>query len=173
MKPEFWIPIFLSVILAIWNYFQQRKLQDLKRINEKQLHIHKLLFDKELAIYQEIWKELVELRDISVKLRPQADMHDSKLSYEDVIKQRLKKAIEIGNSIILKVENNRPFYSTEIYNSLNKVIKLVKTEITDVQFGDRFTREYWAEGKINISKLLSTTDAVCEKIRARIGIAEK
>jgi hypothetical protein len=173
MKLEFWIPIFLTAILAIWNYFQQRKLQELKRISEKQLHIHRLQFDKEFEIYLEIWKELVELRDISIKLRPEADMQDPKLSYEEVIKQRLDKAIKIGNSIIQKVENNRPFYSSEIYESLNEVIKLVRTEITEVQFGDRFTKEYWEEGKINISKLLSTTDVVCEKIRNRIGIAEK
>jgi len=52
-------------------------------------------------------------------------------------------------------------------------VKLVRTEIMDVQFGNRLSKEYWAEGKINISKLLSTTDVVCEKIRDRIGIAEK
>lgn len=172
MEYKFWIPLVLSIGLAIWNFFQQLKLQELKKSGEKQLHIHKLQFDKEFQIYSEIWSSLVELRDIAVKLRPEGDILNSEHTYETMINKRLETAVEIGNSIIKMVENNKPFYSKEVYDSLQEVIKLVRSEITEVQHGDKQSIEYWEKGINNIPKLLHSTEIVCKNIRNRIGIIE-
>ena len=174
MEVKFWIPITLSIILALWNFYQQIHLQQLKKIADKKLHIHRLQFDKEFQIYSEVWAELVNLRNIVAKLRPSGDMMDDpNLSYDENINRRMNTAIEVGNSVIGKVYNNKPFYSKEIYESLHEIIKLVGNEISDVHLRDRKSREYWEKGENTREKLFRLSEEVCEKIRDRIGILEK
>ncbi len=171
MDYEFLIPCVLTLLLAVWNIMQQRKLQELKRMGDKQLHIHTLQFDKEFEIYSEIWIELVKLRNSIRKPGLQPGTHGSKLTGDEVLQERLEKTIEIGNSLIEKVEHNKPFYAAKVYNSLHEVINLLNDEIT--RLGEMPGREYWKEGEATIYKLLSATETVCETIRERIGLLEK
>ena len=169
----YWIPIatsfLISIVLAIWNYKQQKGIEKLKKENEKQLHIHRLQFDKEFNIYSELWSKLVDIRAIIVKLRPEVDSIDPKIGYDKTIENRLDEANKIGNNIIDSIEKNKPFYAKNLYNELSKIIKLLRTEMFEVRHGKDNTVEYWENGKKNREEFFQITDVICETIRERIG----
>lgn len=169
---EFWIPILVTIGLAIWNLFQQIRLEDLKKEKEKQLHVHRLQFEKEFGIYNDLWTNLVDLRAIIALLRPELDSTEPGKTYEETIQARIVRALEIGNMTIDTIERNKPFYAKAIYDELGKIIKLIKTEIIEVRHGDRLTKKYWEDGQKNLNELVQLTDNVCEAIRNRIGNLE-
>jgi hypothetical protein len=169
---EFWIPILISVGLAIWNFYQQIRITYLNREIEKQLHVHRIQFEKEFEIYKDIWSKLFDMRIIVEKLRPKFDFTEPGLTFEESVKLRLSKAVVIGNDIIDSVEKNKPFYSKKVYDSLDKIIKLTKKEVIEVQYGNKSTIEYWENGENNMEEILKLIDIICETIRDRIGNIE-
>lgn len=169
---QFCISILISTALAIWNFNQQKKLEGLKRDKDKQLIVHKLQFDKEFSIYNEIWNNLVGLCNIISQLRPEGDIQDSNRTYGEVISERVLRAIEIGNTTITIVENNKPFYSKRVYTQLQSIIKIIKTEIIATQHQNINSEEYWISGAINVERLVTLNNQVCEEIRNRIGSIE-
>lgn len=165
----FLIPILITIGLAIWNVYQQIRIETLKKEHEKQLHIHRLQFEKEFEIYNELWGKLIKLRNTAALLRPQFDYKDPNKSLDEVIKERLDNVIENGNQAVDSIEKNKPFYAEEIYKILIEIVKLTKKEIIEVQYGDKSQSEYWEDGEKTLNTLIKLTDNVCNTIRERIG----
>jgi hypothetical protein len=168
----FWIPILISIILAFWNLFQQLKIETLRKEIEKQLLVHRLQFEKEFNIYNELWAKLVDLRAVITLLRPKVGTNEPGKNYDETVQIRLDKAIKIGNEVIEMVEKNKPFYAKAIYFELLKIIKIIRAEVIEVTHGDRRQQDYWVGGEKNIGELLPQIEVVCEAIRERIGNIE-
>lgn len=171
---KFWIPIlfsaFSSSVLALWNLFQQWKLQQLKRDAEKQVFIHQLQFENEFKIYDELWRNLIDLRAAISALQPIMDRTDEGKTYGETIQRRVSEAAEIGNKTIDLIERRKPFYDHEVYEKLKEVLKIVRAELAEVNTGQRQQADYWKNRMNTAKQLIPLTDAVCDAIRRRINL---
>ncbi|HCE2343288.1 TPA: hypothetical protein NJ528_004477 [Vibrio parahaemolyticus] len=68
------------------------------------------------------------------------------------------------------IENNRPFYAHQVYESLSDVIILCHEESIDYKYkGSGWDKEYWEKSRENSKKIVSAIDVCCESIRERIS----
>jgi hypothetical protein len=162
------ITLIPAIILAFWNFSLNKKIETLKSEGQKQIHVHKTQFDKEFIIYENVWQKIIDMRNAVYPLRPQFGFGEVGKPYEEQMNENVKKAIAVGNELILLTEKNKPFYDQQVYEELSEVIKLIKAEVIEVQYGDRTKGQYWTEGKQTMDKLIASSDRICEKIRQRI-----
>jgi hypothetical protein len=170
MNYTFWIPIIISVGALFWNLYQQKSIEKLKRENQKSNLIHKIQFEKEFKIYEELWRNLIELRLQAGSLRPVVDSYDINESKEERKKMRLDKFVIAFNDCGQTFENNKPFYSKKIYDEISKVIKLARKEVSEYNRGEQYSKDYWENAEKNVAVIIESTDNVCERIRERIGL---
>jgi ribosomal protein L16 Arg81 hydroxylase len=161
--------LIFSILLAVWNYFQLKKIENLKTELQKRLNVHKLQFEKEFEIYKELCVQLNKLRYNLAGLRPQADHYAKNMTYEEAISARIKEAAIEGRKLIDLTETNRPFYAEDIYQQLKEINKLIKFEIIEVTYGDKIEAEYWKEGIKTTEKYINLTEKIYDSIRKRIG----
>ena len=141
-------------------------LEKFKSELTKQLYIHNLQYDSEYKIYLEIWEELIEVRNATLKMRP---MFDTSTGDKEGRKQeRLKIFADCFNKFHLNVDKKRPFYVESVYKELYELIKIVHTEYIDYQYGEEYDKNYWKDANDNADKIISQIDAICNKIRERI-----
>lgn len=136
---------------------------------EKGLHIHKVQFEKEFKIYEELWSKLVELRKASLSLRPAMDMVDTK---ETEGKRKTKRLTRFGNAIaefIDVTDKNRPFYSEDVYQSMEKLWKLTHSEAIEYKHLNPHDDKYWDKAQKNREEILTEIEQCCKIIRGRIG----
>lgn len=170
MNYTFWIPVIISIFALYWNYRQQLSIEKLKRENEKDKLIHRIQFEKEFEIYNELWGKLVDLRNQTVALRPEFDSLDPNKTKEEIEKERLMNLNEAFSACIISFEKNKPFYIKEVYDEIEKAIKLSRKEVNQLRYGDNKTDEYWKKAEQNIAELIASIDKTCEIIRHRIGL---
>ena len=145
-----------------------KEIEKLKAILDKQVHVHKLQFETELKIYQEIWSILVEVRKATAKLRPIVDSFDPNET-EDERKHR--RLTEFGNAFqkfIDQVNKERPFYPEEIYSKLRDLIGIVREEAIDYEYSKPRDKGYWKKAEENSEVINQHIDEICEAIRQRI-----
>ena len=143
--------------------------QRLKAELDKGLHIHKVQFEKEFKIYEDLWSKLVELRKAALSLRPVFDRVDPK---EPEGERKAKRLTRFGDAIadfIDVTDKNRPFYSEEVFRSMEKLWKLTHSEAVEYQHLDPYADTYWDKAQKNREAILSEIEACCEQIRQRIG----
>lgn len=170
MKLEFWVPILTFIALAIWNLFQQIKLAQLKKENEKKLLVHKLQFEKEFNIYSSIWKELIALKNSISQLRPEIEKTLASKSFDEIKRMILGKVSGHFTELNKLIEYNQPFYAEIVYVELVKIISLSKKEILSLKFQEDIKPiDYWEDAKRNLNEIDKLSDTVCEAIRKRIG----
>jgi hypothetical protein len=160
----------------LW-YFRTQSYNDLILKNEsenlrnnKEVSIHKLQFEKEFLIYNELWKSLVELRIATVLLRPQGEVINKIKSEEERRKEKLNNIDLAFKACVNIYEDNKPFYPKDIYEEIKKVIKITNKEIIQFVRGKSYTDEYWENAEKNITEIINSIDVVCEKMRERIGL---
>ena len=170
-----------AVLTALFVYFGNLRLErfkselsetnaKLKATLDSSVHVSKSQFDKEFSIYQQIWKSLVELRARTLSLRPVMDHHDPKETEDERVAKRLKAFGETFFAFRDVMEQNKPFYSIRVYQSLVEIFDLCHTESTEYQYKDPgWSKEYWESSRDNNKKIVDAIDACCELIRQRIA----
>lgn len=170
MDYTFWIPVIISIGALFWNFWQQKSIEKLKRENEKANLIHKVQFEKEFEIYNDLWGKLIDLRNHTGALRPQMDSYDPNQSEEERMKERLEKLNDSFNACLASFDKNKPFYPQDVYDKIEKALRLSRSEAIDYQHGDKHSREYWEDSKKNIDEMIDAMEKVCEIMRKRIGL---
>jgi len=141
--------------------------QKLQVALDKSLHIHKVQFEKEFNIYEDIWQKLVEIKKATLSLRPRFDSVDPQESLEERKKKRMDSFSSSFTPFRDSIEKNRPFYAQDIYKLLNDLLKVTYNEAIDFQYSEKQDRQYWEEGKKNEEEILQKIEAICESIRNR------
>lgn len=170
-----------AILTALFAYFGNLRLErfkaDLTETNAKinasldsSVHVSKSQFDKEFSIYQQIWKSLVELRIRTLSLRPVMDHHNPKETENERVARRLKAFDEAFFVFRDIMEQNKPFYSIRVYESLTEIFALCHTESIEYQYKEpNWSKEYWESSQGNNKKIVEAIDACCELIRQRIS----
>jgi hypothetical protein len=165
-----WIPSVLSIIALLWNYWQQKRIEELKHENERTNLIHRVQFEKEFNIYNDLWGKLIDLRNITGDLRPEMGYYDTSKTAEEIAREKLVRINEAFQACVISFDKNKPFYPKEVYDEIEKVLRLSKREATQFQYGDSRKEEYWEEAKKNIQEIIKSMDNACDIIRTRIGL---
>lgn len=160
----------------LW-YYRTQYYNDLNLKNEsenlrntKELSIHKLQFEKEFLIYNELWKSLIELRTCTTLLRPESEYINTDETEEERKSKKLKEFKKAFDNCVDIYENNKPFYPKEIYDKIRETIKIVNKEVIEYRRGNKNTNKYWENAEKNSVEIVSSIDVICEKIRERIGL---
>jgi hypothetical protein len=157
-----------TVILGIFGYKFNEKLEKLKGKVSQENYIHQLQFEKEFDIYKQLWESLADIKNYIALLRPEMDYAVEGKSHDEVVKDRLKHIAELKNKHIEMFEKNKPFYSELVYKKLLEFNKIIREEIFSAQHDDSLSREYWETAKGNIGKMYAVSDEICDRIRDRI-----
>ncbi len=134
-----------------------------------QLHVHKVQFEKELQVYEEIWASLIEVRKETTKLRPLLDHINPEESEEERKRKRLVSFGEAFQVFLDKVNKERPFYAQEVYEKLQELIDLVQTEAIEYQHLKGDSADYWKKAMENSKQINELIETSCERIRSRIA----
>ena len=145
--------------------------QRLQHLLDRELHVHALQFEKELSVYEKIWKTLIDVAKAVTQLRPVFDQYDQSESEDDRKNIRLSRLADAGQRFLDQVNEERPVYSQSVYDKLMALQSTVFTESLEYQYVDQDKhREYWEKALEN-SKLIHTQiNDACEAIRSRVGV---
>ena len=138
--------------------------------NNKETSIHKIQFEKEFKIYNELWRNLIDLRNYTSSLRPEFDFIDPEESDQERKKKKLEKFNFEFSKCVNTFESNKPFYPKDVYDEIDKTIRLARKEVREYNQGEKYNKEYWENTEKNIEEIVNSTSIVCEKIRERIGL---
>lgn len=136
---------------------------------QKTVHVSKVQFEHEYAIYKEAWEQLVALRHATTSLRPVMDRVDPNESREERMLKRAKVFAEAHNAFLDVVERNKPFYPEAIYEALSAVRKRCHHELIDFEYVERPSTDYFKEAMKSQDEILALIDAACTAIRERIS----
>ena len=158
---------------------------DISKITEK-IESVKMLYQeygfrykKEYEILCEISAALVVLRDYTYDLRPEfgygidPNIADAKIQEENIKKEKLEVYFIKHTEFYLLVEQNRPFYSNDVYKVMAKITVLGKDEINEYFRGynsnDRdMSHKYWESSSKNRKEMKILSDKAVETIRLRV-----
>jgi hypothetical protein len=166
----------LASVALIWNYLQHKKIEKLKGEQQKQINIHKLQFEKEFEIYNELWLNLHSFKTSIYKLRG-IYFNQDKFDYADIpqIISYAKDELSSEYSHLIKnVEAKKPFYSHVVYSHLQKCLELYREEIMNSNFYAVNNKHHyhWDEEKKILSKVLISVDGVCNAVKSKIGLKD-
>jgi len=126
---KFIIPTALALFSLLWNYYQQLRLEYLKRENQKLLTVHKTQFEKEFITYSKIWDALILFKEKNVslnnKIRYLEYKPDSGIKKDDLEPQLSELSIA-GRELKKLLDKSTPFVPDSIYSQLQDLRKLIK-----------------------------------------------
>lgn len=159
--------IIAALVSALFNLIQARKIEELRGRLDRRRFVHRVQFEKESKIYDELWAALVSLED----------------SIDSVHFQRMLRLLSSGDSpgrpeaseqffavfqgLRRGFRKSRPFVSGAVYESVNDLLSLVGglTGPPLSQMSENSIKRLPAE-------LQPKIDRICEAIRERIGNTE-
>ena len=134
------------------------KLKEIQSDLDKKNHVHRVQFEKEFQIYQEIWELVVKIQK-SIFLLNSCDDEDRKADLLEAINEN-------HNCFFDYYHGNKPFYPEEIHKSLNKIFG---SSIKDALKHDQQLTE---NDFVNLHKINSEVDNCAEMIRKRINLIQ-
>jgi hypothetical protein len=134
-------------------------------------YVSKAHFDTEFRIYQEIWRELVDVRAATLSLRPVLDHVDPQESEEERKRKRGQRFNDAYKKLFTVIETNRPFYPAAIWQRLQELLKIARSEVIDYRYQnpDRDFEKYWKTAEANQKQILDAIERCCEAIRERLA----
>lgn len=93
-------------------------LQDMRTKDNKELLVHRLQFEKEFTIYQDLW---VCARSLAIACQGFGDLQAGPPKPHDELLQEL---VDANTAFCDVVRSNEPFYSTEVYHAAEELRKL-------------------------------------------------
>lgn len=152
------------------DYAQQ--LEATKAALSAQLNTHGFRYEKEYEVLNELTALLVDVRDTSLSLRPVIDSKDPSKDEDDIKRERLQRFYEGLRTLYIYSEKKRPFYPDNLYQSIEAVVKIARTEAVKYRRQDPFKgnnfMKYWDEAEKNQEKITSLVEIAMRMIRERV-----
>ncbi|XPF93093.1 hypothetical protein ACM9HF_13820 [Colwellia sp. RE-S-Sl-9] len=160
-----------------------KKIEDVKLVHAKQLestraelssqiNTHGFRYEKEYEVLAELSALLVDVRDASLSLRPALDFVVPNKTDEEVKKERLTRYFDALRALYVIREKKRPFYPSEIYQSIRAIEKESRSESIAYQYDDPNEGNkqiaYWDKAKENQDKITELAEDSMGKIRERV-----
>lgn len=144
-------------------------------VYDKYKNVQNLQLEKEIQLYGELWKSLVDVR-LSIIITPSLDiMPKGKLPY-DVYKDRCDIAIGDFNKAKNLFENNRPFYHDDVSKITKEFLVLCRGYIYKVKrvlSSEKFDDKLHDEADELLEIIPKAIDEIEKAIKVRIGLLPK
>lgn len=152
------------------------KVESIKADLGAKQYFSQIRYERELKVYEELWPKLCDLESIVLTLRSGIGFSKGTDEEQEKIKQK-QKFMEAHSSFFIAVSHSRPFYPKEVWEELNKLIKLCWGEA--VEWGlfsnlalmrERENREgYYEKAQTNAEAIKTQIETLCEVIRTRLS----
>lgn len=170
--------VFLSIRGFILWYKRTQQFNDKilenesKKIeNDKSILVHKIQFEKEFQVYNDLWSNLIKLRNATSDLRPLFTPY-TKTESEEV--ERRKKIFDEFNdsfkNCVITFDFNKPFYPENIYKEIELILRVSRREAIETSYMHPQESEYYENAEKNMNSIIEKIEIVCIIIRTRIGI---
>ena len=153
-----------------------QKVESIKADLGAKQYFSQIRYERELKVYEELWPKLCDLESIVLILRSGIGFSTAADEEQEKIKQK-QQFMEAHRSFFVAVSRTRPFYPSEVWGELDKLIKLCWGEA--VEWGlfsntalmrDRENREgYYEKGQQNAEAIKKQINVICEVIRTRLS----
>jgi len=170
------IIILLSIFGKLWA--DKKKLEIQNELNKeleqtksslsKERYIHRLQFEKEFRIYEELWRYLIQLQDSVSKLIPIADICEPGRTKEEIKKERLQNVQKDYNKVQKSIKNYKPFYSEKVYKNANEILKNSIRQVLAIHYPDRDVVEYFTKAQKRTNEINEIIYKIEKAIRDRI-----
>jgi len=167
--------LFVTKKLQAQKYRFDKELESIKLEHGKSNTIHKLQFEKEFQLYNELWKALVSLRT-SVVITPSLDLFPQEQTLYEIYNIRFTKAVEAFNKVNDLFQNHRPFYHNNVSEITSELLIKCRRYIGDVgqmlQKGD-FPDELHYKADELFEIIREAINNIEEAIKVRIGLLQE
>jgi hypothetical protein len=155
-----------------------QKVESIKTDLAAKQHFSQIRYERELGVYEDLWPKLCDLQAAVISLRPILEfVPDHADEKEQATVEKKKCFWEAHNSLFKVVNHERPFYSSEVWEELDKLINLCWGEAVEwgicsniINMRARENREDYYEKSIkNADAIKKQIDKICEAIRKRLN----
>lgn len=141
-------------------------------------HFNQIRYERELKVYEDLWPKLCALETAALGLRPVFEFGLAERETEEIRRQnRAQRFWDAHGSFMNAVNHSRPFHSPEVWEQLQKLVKLCWGEA--VEWGlfsnellrrARENREnYWDKAIQNADAINAQIAVISESIRTRLS----
>lgn len=160
--------ILLIITLALWWLFTKHHIQKLLKESEAAIYVHKLQFEKEFEIYLELWEKIMSVMTSTVELRPFLEKYDPDETESETKQRRLKALSTALQELQQTVNNHKPFYAPDVYESAHELLHISNKEAHHYQVQSPNSDKYFDDAMKNTKEMDQILDDICESIRKRI-----
>ena len=104
---------------------------------ERFVHVHKVQFEKEFLVYQDLMKHANRLRraffTLHQNLQPIFDKKEEAEAHFKPLRKDFAEAFTVTRDII---EENRPFYADKVFLQCDRLIELAVTELSSLSLSE-------------------------------------
>lgn len=139
-----------------------------------QLATHGHRYQREFTILESLTRKLVDVRDHAAVLRPVLDQIPADKTPEQVRWERINALWQAQRRLNRLSERARPFYPGEIYDSIQALEGVARTERIKFTYHSPENHPegfsgYWSDAEKTQEKLKEATDVAINKIRDRVA----
>ena len=151
-----------------------KELEELKAINENSVYISNIQYEKEFAIYQEIWESLFECVESTLALYPIIGQYPKEEEErKKFISDKYKRWIDNYNSFLQATNKYAPFYEAKFYDKFTELLTNCRNIGT---LFDLYDMEYVRTGTKEIlpkEERIKVYTEVPEKINSQVDEVKK
>jgi hypothetical protein len=135
---------------------------------DKRIYVHRVHFETEFGALKEIWKAASMLRTKISGLRPRMDFAAPNGEYKVRLQVRIKEFRTALVAFQDAVDNNSPFYPSDVFRELETLLQIAKREELQVDVTEVRDKEWFEDGERNRTEFFAQARVVSAMIRARI-----
>lgn len=148
----------------------KKELENLKAKLAQKQTIHKLQFENEFSIYLDLWKALIELRIACSSVVPGMKLVSGDESPEQRQDREADQLAKAYVNVVNLVEQQRPFYAQEVYESASQLISKAWNQAVQAGFGEgQPVSKRYEQMKHRVDEMSAIIDNIESSIRKRIG----
>jgi hypothetical protein len=140
---------------------------------ERRVFVTRVQFETEFVAYKQVFEALAQVRLAIEATRPMLSVSPMGETEEDrkrKLAERLRELMDAYNKLVNAIENQRPFYPSQLYSHLMECLKAANLETMDIQTAgnETFTFKWYEEGAKRREEFMAAYTSVSDAIRSRI-----
>jgi len=96
-------------------------------------HFSRLRYERELEIYEDIWKALTGLQEATCLLKTRGEVVTEIQTDDELRRRKLKEFAEAFNRLLFVVRENRPFYPQLVWEKLDQLLAFCRERSVEFQ----------------------------------------
>ena len=142
------------------------KIEQVRALFATQIHIAQHRYQNEYAILLQLSESVVDTREATKGLRPEAEYYDPKESREAALDRKWKRYTEAARKLRVLSETRRPFYPDNLYKLVSQLNSATIVEVS--HFNLEATGHKVDSQHKNVEAVIAAAEEVLKAIRVRV-----